>query len=75
MNFFTLKSFQTCMTLFLLPNKIMYSIFRQFSVFFVNIIKVCGNRNSLIDNILQNISFCVSQKTENHTSLDWHDGE
>ncbi len=42
----------------------MYSIFRQFSVFFANIIKVRGNQNSLIANILQNISFCVSQKTE-----------
>ncbi len=31
--------------------------------------------NPLVTNILQTIFFCIPQKKEMHTGLEWHDGD
>ncbi len=40
-----------------------------------NTLEVNGKLIFLMFNILENILFCVLQKKEIHTNLDWHDGE
>ncbi len=46
-----------------------------FIVFFIHAMEVNGNPNGLLANILQNICFYVPQNKENHSGLEWHEGE